>query len=99
MTSLALTMEIRLIKRLLPANNQIHNSSGAAAMGQSVKHRAQPHLPSLGMYGAPDVRPVAAPGHIGSAVGTPVMHPPGHHPLPPYIFPVAYPIAPPPMHQ
>ncbi|XVF50644.1 hypothetical protein PTKIN_Ptkin04bG0118600 [Pterospermum kingtungense] len=78
------------------------NSPGAApaaAMGQSVKHRAQPHLPGLGMYGAPVGSPVAAPGHLGSAVGTPVMLPPGHHPHPPYIVPVAYPMAPPPMHQ
>ncbi|XWS50699.1 hypothetical protein CRYUN_Cryun12cG0109000 [Craigia yunnanensis] len=75
------------------------NSSGAAAMGQSVKHRTQPHLPGLGMYGAPVGRPVAAPGHMGSAVGTPVILPPGHHPPPPYIVPVAYPMAPPPMHQ
>ncbi|TYI64009.1 hypothetical protein E1A91_D09G056400v1 [Gossypium mustelinum] len=78
------------------------NSPGAAVMGQSVKHRAQPHLPGLGMYGAPVGRPIAAaPGHIGSAVGTPVMLPPAHHPHspPPYIVPVAYPMAPPPMHQ
>ncbi|XP_022735197.1 transcription factor MYBS1-like [Durio zibethinus] len=74
------------------------NSSGAASMGQSVKQRAQPHLPGLGMYGAPVRNPVAAPGHLGSAVGTPLMLPPGHHP-PPYIVPVAYPMAPPPMHQ
>ncbi|OMO91967.1 hypothetical protein CCACVL1_06939 [Corchorus capsularis] len=75
------------------------NPSGAAAMGPSVKHRAQPHMPGLGMYGAPVGRPVAAPGHMASAVGTPVMLPPGHHPPPPYIVPVAYPMAPPPMHQ
>ncbi|MBA0557691.1 hypothetical protein Golob_014740, partial [Gossypium lobatum] len=76
------------------------NSAGAAVMGQSVKHRAQPHLPGLTMYGAPVGRPIAA-AHIGSAVGTPVMLPPAHHPHspPPYIVPVAYPMAPPPMHQ
>ncbi|XP_022736490.1 transcription factor MYBS1-like [Durio zibethinus] len=77
------------------------NSSGAAALGQSVKHSAQPHPPSLGMFGAPVGHPVAAPGHPGSAVGTPVMLPPGHHPHPPppYIMPVAYPMAPPLMHR
>ncbi|GMJ13533.1 hypothetical protein like AT1G49010 [Hibiscus trionum] len=74
--------------------------SGGVAMGQSVKHRAQPHLHGIGMYGAPVGRPIAATGHMGSAVGTPVMLPPGHHPhSPSYIVPVAYPMAPPPMHQ
>lgn len=72
------------------------NPPGAAAMGPPVKHRAQPHLHGLGMYGAPLGRPVA--GHMASAVGTPVMLPPGHHP-PPYMVPVAYPMAPPTMHQ
>ncbi|XVE58713.1 hypothetical protein DITRI_Ditri04bG0191100 [Diplodiscus trichospermus] len=81
------------------ANTNSSAAAAAAAMGQSVKHRApQPHLPGLGMYGAPVGRPVAAPGHLGSAVGTPVMLPPGHHP-PPYVVPVAYTMAPPPMHQ
>ncbi|EOY20939.1 hypothetical protein QUC31_007107 [Theobroma cacao] len=77
-----------------------NSPAAAAAMGPSVKHRAQPHMPGLGMYGAPVGRPVAAPGHMASAVGTPVMLPPGHHHHPPpYIVPVAYPMAPPPMHQ
>ncbi|KAL4280175.1 hypothetical protein GQ457_03G012850 [Hibiscus cannabinus] len=76
------------------------NPTGGVAMGQSVKHRAQPHLPGIGMYGAPVGHPIAATGHMGSAVGTPVMLPPGHHPhSPSYIVPVAYPMAPPPMHQ
>ncbi|KDP20090.1 hypothetical protein JCGZ_05859 [Jatropha curcas] len=77
-------------------------ASTAAAMGHGVKHRVQPHMPSLGMYGAPMGHPVAAPpGHMASAVGTPVMlPPPGHHPHPPYVVPVAYPMAPPQtMHQ
>lgn len=87
------------------------NQSSVPAMGapQPVKHRGQPHMPGIGMYGAPMGHPVAAPpGHMGSAVGTPVMLPPGHHPHPhhhphhhppPYIVPVAYPMAPPTMHQ
>lgn len=76
------------------------NPPNAAALGPAVKHRNQANAHGLGMYGAPLGHPVAAPpGHIASAVGTPVMLPPGH---PPYVLPVAYPIAPPPppnMHQ
>ena len=83
------------------------NPSGAVTLGPPVKHRAQPHMPGLGMYGTSVGHPVAAPpGHMASAVGTPVMLPPGHHPHahphhphPPYVVPVAYPMAPPPMHQ
>lgn len=80
------------------------NPPGAATlpMEASVKHRSQPHLPGLGMYGAPVGHPIAALGHMASAVGTPVMLPPGHHPHPhpPYAVPVAYPMAPPPtMHH
>nr|GMC69454.1 transcription factor DIVARICATA-like [Ipomoea batatas]GMC73871.1 transcription factor DIVARICATA-like [Ipomoea batatas] len=72
-------------------------SNVAAALGPAAKHRnqANPHG-GLGMYGAPLGHPVPAPpGHIASAVGTPVMLPPGvgHHP--PYMLPLAYPIAPP----
>lgn len=75
------------------------NPAAAAAMGSKVKHSVQPHMPGLGIYGAPVGHPVAAPpGHMGSAVGTPVMLPHGHHP--PYVVPVAYPVAPPQtMHQ
>ncbi|KAK9278714.1 hypothetical protein L1049_028289 [Liquidambar formosana] len=74
------------------------NPSSAAAIGPPpVKHRAQPNMPGLGMYGTPVGHPIAAPGHMASAVGTPVMLPPGHHP--PYVVPVAYPLAPPAMHQ
>ncbi|KAM3380310.1 transcription factor MYBS1 [Capsicum galapagoense] len=75
------------------------NSSNAAALGPSVKHRTQPNMHGMGMYGAPMGHPVAAPSsHMASAVGTPVMMPHGH---PPYVLPVAYPIPPPPppMHQ
>ncbi|BBH04088.1 transcription factor SRM1 [Prunus yedoensis var. nudiflora] len=82
-------------------------AAGATTIGvgpQSVKHRAhQPHMAGLGMYGAPMGHPVSAPPghHMGSAVGTPVMLPPGHHPHthPPYVVPVAYPMAHPTMHQ
>ncbi|CAL0330542.1 unnamed protein product [Lupinus luteus] len=84
--------------------------SSTVAVGQSVKHRAhQPHHmhAGLGMYGAPVGHPVAAPhGHMASAVGTPVMLPPGPHhphphahPHPSYVVPLAYPMAPPTMHQ
>lgn len=78
------------------------NMSVATTIGPPVKHRPhQPHMPpGLGMYGTPVGHPVAAPpGHMASAVGTPVMLPPGHHPHPAYVVPVAYPMAPPPMHQ
>ncbi|KAK6921127.1 SANT/Myb domain [Dillenia turbinata] len=71
------------------------NPTSGHPIGQPVKHRHQPNMPGLGMYGAPVGRPVAAaPGHLASAVGTPVMVPPGHHP--PYVVPVAYPMPPPP---
>ncbi|KAA8542677.1 hypothetical protein F0562_023824 [Nyssa sinensis] len=73
------------------------NPSNAAAIGSVVKHRTQPNVPGLGMYGAQVGHPVAGPGHMASAVGTPVMLPPGHHP--PYVVPVAYPMAPPTQHQ
>lgn len=76
------------------------NQSNPPALGPPGKHRPQQHLPGMGMYGAPVGHPVAAPpGHMGSAVGTPVMLPHGLHPHPPYVMPVAYPMAPPPMHQ
>ncbi|KAI9117234.1 hypothetical protein K1719_011400 [Acacia pycnantha] len=78
------------------------NPSSTMGVGQSVKHRAhQPHIPAgIGMYGAPLGHPVAAaPGHMASAVGTPVMMPPGPHPHPPYVVPMAYPMASPTMHR
>ncbi|KAI7731313.1 hypothetical protein M8C21_002589 [Ambrosia artemisiifolia] len=69
--------------------------------GAPMKHRPhQPNMPpGMGMYGAPMGHVVAAtPGHMPSAVGTPVMMPHNHHP--PYVMPVAYPMAPPTtMHQ
>uniref|UniRef100_A0A5B7B552 Putative Duplicated homeodomain-like superfamily protein n=1 Tax=Davidia involucrata TaxID=16924 RepID=A0A5B7B552_DAVIN len=75
------------------------SNANAAAIGPVVaKHRTQPNMTGLGMYGASVGHPVAAQGHMAStAVGTPVMLPPGHHP--PYVVPVAYPMAPPTMHQ
>ncbi|KAL5544717.1 hypothetical protein UlMin_008501 [Ulmus minor] len=81
------------------------NPPSASAMGAPhppMKHRGQTHMPGIGMYGAPMGHPVAAPpGHMGSAMGTPVMLPPPghHHHHPPYVLPVAYPMAPPTMHQ
>lgn len=77
------------------------NPSNGSTVGAPMKHRShQPSMPpGMGMYGAPMGHPVAAaPGHMPSAVGTPVMMPHSHHP--PYVMPVAYPMAPPPtMHQ
>lgn len=78
------------------------NPPNGSTVGAPMKHRPhQPTMPpGMGMYGAPMGHPVAAaPGHMPSAVGTPVMMPHGHH-HPPYVMPVAYPMAPPPtMHQ
>ncbi|KAM7267758.1 hypothetical protein ACFE04_009924 [Oxalis oulophora] len=81
---------------------QVASRNPTPVIGTSVKHRPPPHVAGLGMYGAPVGHPVVAghPGHMGSAVGTPVMMPPPGHHHPPYIVPVAYPMAPPTsMHQ
>ncbi|XP_074316491.1 transcription factor SRM1-like [Silene latifolia] len=81
---------------------------GAVAATGVNKHRAQP---GIGMYGTQIGHPVTGqtvpplvPPHMGSAVGTPLMlPPPGHHPHHPhhphYAVPMAYPMAPPPMHR
>ncbi|KAJ7956590.1 transcription factor DIVARICATA [Quillaja saponaria] len=90
-----------------PITGQLTNTNPAntMAVGPALKHRTQPRLPAgVGMYGTSVGHPVAAPpGHMASAVGTPVMIPPGHHPHPyphsPYVAPLAYPMAPPTMHQ
>ncbi|CAI9113630.1 OLC1v1014266C1 [Oldenlandia corymbosa var. corymbosa] len=83
------------------ANAPPSAAAGTAATGQVMKHRGQQPMHGLGVYGAPIGHPVAAPpGHMASAVGTPVMLPHGHPHHPPYVMPVAYPMAPPPtMHQ
>lgn len=76
------------------------NPTNVAAIGPPpIKHRIPaPNMAGLGMYGAPMGHPVAAgPSHMASAVGTPVMLTPGHHH--PYVVPLAYPMAPPAMHQ
>lgn len=86
---------------------QVNAATPAMGSVAGVKHRAQPHMAGLGMYGAaaPLGHPVAAPPHMASAVGTPVMLPPPHHRhhhhhhRPPYLLPVAYPMPPPTMHQ
>ncbi|KAF8399164.1 hypothetical protein HHK36_015029 [Tetracentron sinense] len=83
-----------------PITGQQTNTTAAtaAAIGPSMKHRSpHPNIPGVGMYGPPIGQPVATPGHMVSAVGTPVMLPPGHHP--PYVVPVAYPVVPPTMLQ
>lgn len=80
--------------------NAVANPTHVAAVGQpTIKHRIPPpNMAGMGMYGAPMGHPVAAgPSHMASAVGTPVMLPPGHHH--PYVVPLAYPMAPPTMHQ
>ncbi|KAK9091139.1 hypothetical protein Sjap_024316 [Stephania japonica] len=78
-------------------------TSIAASVGPPTKshHRtAQPNMAAAtGMYGAPMGKPVVAPPHMVSAVGTPVMLPLGHHHHHPYVVPVAYPVGPPPMRQ
>ncbi|XP_022884932.1 transcription factor MYBS1-like [Olea europaea var. sylvestris] len=64
------------------------NPNNEAALSHAIKHRNQPNMHGLGMYGVG--HPIAAaPGHIGSAVGTSVLIPPGHH-HPPYVVPMAY---------
>ncbi|KAJ6800915.1 putative transcription factor DIVARICATA [Iris pallida] len=79
-------------------NTAINNPGAAIAGPSSMKHPAaqhfQPGLPpgmhGVGMYGHPPLgHPVT--GHVVSAVGTPVMLPPGHAP---YVLPVAYPVPP-----
>ncbi|KAK4766079.1 hypothetical protein SAY87_007721 [Trapa incisa] len=73
------------------------NPSSPGLVGPLLKHRNQSLMPGIGMYGAPMGHPVSAPGHMASAVGTPVMLPPGHRAHhPPYALPMAYPMAPPP---
>ncbi|KAK9684398.1 hypothetical protein RND81_10G207300 [Saponaria officinalis] len=84
---------------------------GGAVPGTPNKHRPHSNLngaPNMGMYGTQIGHPVSGapvgpmiPGHMGSAVGTPLMlPPPGHHPHHPhYAVPMAYPMAPPPMHR
>lgn len=73
-----------------PITGQGNQSSGSA--GQSANHTSQPGLPSV--YGATVGQPIAGP--MVSAVGTPVMLPPGHAP---YVVPVAYPMPQPTMHR
>ncbi|RWV98931.1 hypothetical protein BHE74_00022084 [Ensete ventricosum] len=68
-------------------------NSNPAAVGSTMKHPSQANVPGVAMYGPPVGHPVT--GHVVSAVGTPVMLPPGHAP---YVMPVAYPVPPPSMH-
>ncbi|XP_031476175.1 transcription factor MYBS1-like [Nymphaea colorata] len=81
-----------------PITGQSNAAAVARAVGPSAKHSPQQTLPGVGMggvYGPPIGQPIT--GHVmASAVGTPVMLPPGHAP---YVVPVAYPVPPPPMHQ
>ncbi|CAL9128990.1 unnamed protein product [Musa textilis] len=68
-------------------------NSNPAAVGSTMKHPSQANVTGVAMYGPPVGHPVT--GHVVSAVGTPVMLPPGHAP---YVMPVAYPVPPPSMH-
>ncbi|CAH9084782.1 unnamed protein product [Cuscuta epithymum] len=87
--------------------SSIHDITSVSGSGDASPHQPPPitgQNPNttshgMGMYGTPVGHPVAAlPGHIASAVGTPVMLP--SHAHPPYVLPVAYPIGPPPnIHQ
>ena len=76
-----------------PITGQGNQSAGSA--GQSANHASQPGLPSV--YGATVGQPIAGPMvFMVSAVGTPVMLPPGHAP---YVVRVAYPMPQPSMHR
>ncbi|XP_043718417.1 transcription factor MYBS1-like [Telopea speciosissima] len=79
----------------------IGGGGGVTGNSPSMKHRPPPpmNMASMGMYGAPMGQPVPATGHMVSAVGTPVMFPPPGHHHSPYVVPVAYPVAPPTLHQ
>lgn len=85
--------------------NSTATAPAVAAAAAANKHRGQPSVaPAMGMYGTQIGHPVTAapppPHHMVSAVGTPVMlPPPHHHPPPHYAVPMAYPMAPPPMHR
>ncbi|KAF6143795.1 hypothetical protein GIB67_016716 [Kingdonia uniflora] len=82
-------------------NNANTSMVNSVAGVPSVKHHhriPQVNLPGVAMYGAPMGQPVTGPAHMVSAVGTPVMLPPGPHHHPPYVVPVAYPVVPPTMH-
>eukprot|EP00252_Welwitschia_mirabilis_P012223 TRINITY_DN27159_c0_g1_i1.p1 TRINITY_DN27159_c0_g1~~TRINITY_DN27159_c0_g1_i1.p1 ORF type:complete len:284 (-),score=67.73 TRINITY_DN27159_c0_g1_i1:562-1413(-) len=69
-------------------------TQSADAASQPPIHSSQAGLQSVSMYGPTVGQPMTGP--IGSAVGTPVMLPPGH--APPYM-PVAYPMPQPNMHR
>ncbi|KAG6522818.1 transcription factor MYBS1-like [Zingiber officinale] len=73
----------------------ITGQANTAMAGSSIKHPSLANVQGMPMYGPPVGHPFAA-GHMISAVGTPIMLPPGHAP---YVMPVAYPLPPPPMHQ
>ena len=82
-----------------PITGQSNGNSPALVGSSSMKHPSQhqqhpPPMPAVGMYGPPMGHPIT--GHMASAVGTPVILPPGHTP---YVMPVAYPVPPSTMHQ
>lgn len=77
-----------------PITGQANMST--SVIGPSIKHPSQANMQGMPLYGPPVGHPVAAAGHMISAVGTPIMLPPGHAP---YVMPIAYPLPPPSMHQ
>lgn len=92
-----------------PITGQENGSSGA--VGKPPKSSSQPSLPRVVAYGPPVGQPIAGPA--SSAVGTPIMVPPGHVPYvsrgplpgsvvpgtPMNVVPVAYAVSQPTMHQ
>lgn len=92
-----------------PITGQGNGSTGAVA--KPAKSLSQSGLPRVVAYGTPVGQPISGPG--GSAVGTPIMIPPGHVPYvsrgpisgqvvpgtPMNVVPVAYPVSQSTMHQ
>lgn len=78
----------------------ITSEHASALPDQAAKHRCV-GSGAMGIYGVPMGHPVVAPlpGHMASAIGTPVMVPAGHHHHPHYVVPVAYPVVPPSGHH
>lgn len=72
------------------------NAGSAAAVGSSTNQPPHPNAPAPGLYRPPLGHPV--PGHMISALGAPVILPPGHGHAP-YSMQIAYPIPPSTMHR
>nr|ARU86432.1 DIVARICATA-like [Orchis italica] len=72
------------------------NAGSASAVGSSTSQPPYPNVPATGLYRPPPRHPVA--GHMISALGAPVMLPPGHGHAP-YAMQIGYPIPPSTMHR